>query len=285
MRLDAFTAAPRMFGGAGKATLDERNELFFVDYDIIPLLVQQAYPTVIDKGPGSDLAKLMAVSKYVCVRARARAVVVQRVATCRVVFAPPTYAHNAFVVCAFGTCRAADAVSDGDLYSEYVRNRQAWGLLPSVAIAAVRTTQCGAGAPPPYIPFPTYLGKNSSRMRRSRLVAELGVHVAAAVTGGRNAIRTDYMEPLRGAMLAPLLSKSAPENASEAATKTVQLLDAYGMSKARCCCFFVLACMCTCTGVRLSVHCVCSFILHELWACDVLLCVAYDLFVALCRTT
>lgn len=40
LRLDAFTAAPKMFAEARSLSLTDRMEFFFVDYDMIPLLIQ-----------------------------------------------------------------------------------------------------------------------------------------------------------------------------------------------------------------------------------------------------
>jgi replication factor C subunit 1 len=190
LRLDAFSAAPRMFSEAKTTSLDARMELFFVDYDMIPLLVQQAYPNVIEKSTGPDVVKMNR--------------------------------------CA----RAAEAISDCDIYTEYVRNRQAWGLLPSVAAGNVRATGWAAG-PPPFLMFPTFLGKNSSRNKKARLLAELDLHMAAHVSGSRDAIRLDYFEPLQQTLFKPLMGEPAKADPVKAATAAIELLDAYGLSKAR----------------------------------------------------
>ena len=69
--------------------------------------------------------------------------------------------------------KAADSIAVGDVYSEYIRNRQAWALLPSLAVANVRAATFAATANPGMVFFPAWLGKNSSRGKRARLLAEL----------------------------------------------------------------------------------------------------------------
>lgn len=190
LRLDAFTATPKMFSETKSSSLDARLELFYVDYDMIPLLVQQAYPSVVDRTAAPDIAKINRCTK------------------------------------------AADAVSDADIYSDYVRSRQAWGMLPAIAAANVRA--CGwASGPPPFLQFPTYLAKFSSRNKRARLLAEMGLHMAAHSSGGREAIRLDYFEPVRDMLFAPLIGDKALADPAGAAQKSIEILDVYGLSKVR----------------------------------------------------
>jgi hypothetical protein len=54
LRLDAFTAAPKLFSEAKRLGLGERIELFMVDYDLVPLLVQQAFPDAVQRSAAAD---------------------------------------------------------------------------------------------------------------------------------------------------------------------------------------------------------------------------------------
>ena len=161
-----------------------------MDYDFIPLLVNQAYVDVLARAPVGTPASQMA-----------------RLA------------------------RAAECMSDGDVISDYIRSRQAWGLLPSLALATTRTATFAAG-PAPFLSFPTWLGKNSSRGKRARLLAELALHVAPHVSGGREALRLDYLDHLRTGLFAPLAAPGTPDDPAPVVDAVINMLDAYGMSRA-----------------------------------------------------
>ena len=192
LRLDAGSAAPRMFDSA--LPLATREDLFFVDYDLIPLHIQQMYAATIDKASGPDAAKLQRLY------------------------------------------RAASAISDADLFQAPMLERNAWGLLPSVALAYVRAAGWASG-PPAFVMFPTILGKMSTARKRSRLVAEMGAAMAAAAGGGgsrgQSALRLDYMSTLRSRLFAGLAAANAADKdaVAAAARDASQLLDEYNLSK------------------------------------------------------
>lgn len=222
LRLDAFTAAPKMFLEARTLELNARMEYFFgacsppasaasaalpasaapcntspcvlvarvtslaVDYDMIPLLIQQSYVSTADKAGGPEAAKLARISK------------------------------------------AADCIADSDIFEGYVRKRQAWGLLPAVAASYTRAATWTAG-PSTLIPFPTWLGRNSARGKRSRLLAEMGVRMASHVSGGRESVRLDYLDALRYACYRPL--EGPPADLPAAFEAVMAVLDAYSLSR------------------------------------------------------
>ena len=212
LRLDAFTAAPKMFLEARTLELNARMEYFFgacrsrrcccccavllitprgvtslaVDYDMIPLLIQQSYVSTADKAGGPEAAKLARISK------------------------------------------AADCISDSDIFEGYVRKRQAWGLLPAVAASYTRAATWTAG-PSTLIPFPTWLGRNSARGKRARLLAEMGVRMASHVSGGRESVRLDYLDALRYACYRPL--EGPPADLPAAFEAVMAVLDAYSLSR------------------------------------------------------
>jgi len=194
LRLDAFSAVPRMFSET-RLPLEARADLFFVDYDMAPLLIAQTYVDCITRSSGAglleDRAKLARLA------------------------------------------RAADAISEADVYSAEIRSSQAWGLLSHMAMAMVRATGAAACTAPPTVMFPTWFGKNSSRTKRARLLAELGLHMGASVSGGREAIRLDIIDPLRTRLLAPMMRAGAVEDALPRVQETIALLDEYGLSSVR----------------------------------------------------
>ena len=125
-------------------------------------------------------------------------------------------------------CKAADCISDSDIFDSYVRGRQAWGLLPSVGASYTRAATWAAG-PSSVIPFPVWLGKNSSRSKRLRLLAEMGTRLAAHVSGGRESVRLDYLDALRFACFRPF--EHAVADASTAFEAVMAVLDSYSLSR------------------------------------------------------
>ena len=55
-RVDAFSATGKLFGAHG--TLDERSNLAFVDFSLVPLMVAEGYVAAAGKGRGDDAEKL-----------------------------------------------------------------------------------------------------------------------------------------------------------------------------------------------------------------------------------
>ena len=51
-RVDAFSATGRLFANAG--SLDERMNLVFVDFSLVPLMVAEGYLSAASRGPGND---------------------------------------------------------------------------------------------------------------------------------------------------------------------------------------------------------------------------------------
>jgi hypothetical protein len=67
-------------------------------------------------------------------------------------------------------------------------------------------------------------------MKRARMLATLGLHMGANVSGGREAIRLDYLDPLRTRLLLPLAAPGAAEDALPPVRASIALLDEYGLS-------------------------------------------------------
>jgi hypothetical protein len=111
--------------------------------------------------------------------------------------------------------------------------RQAWGLLPSLAMACARACTAAETRSPPVVNFPVWLGKNSSRMKRARLLAELGLHMGGNTSGGREAIRLDMLDPLRTRLLLPLCSAEAAAEPLQPVHTAIAILDEYGLSNVR----------------------------------------------------
>jgi len=136
-RVDAFTAAGRLFGYHGNKaagpkynTLDTRMNLVFVDHGMVPLMIGEAYPAAAGRGAGSDVDKMSA-----CMA-------------------------------------AADRMSSWDLIDSRIMRQQAWSLLPSAAVGVVAAAAAACG-PAPFQIFPSLLGKMSKRGKIRRAHADI----------------------------------------------------------------------------------------------------------------
>lgn len=144
-RIDAFTAAGRLFGYHGDAitgpkynSIDTRMNLVFVDHGMVPLMIGEAYVAAAGRGRGTEIDKLNA--------------------------------------CA----RAADTMSLWDTIDSRIMRNQAWGLLPAAACTVVAAGAAACG-PAPFQIFPSLLGKMSKRgkIRRAQMDLRRRAHISS----------------------------------------------------------------------------------------------------------
>ena len=74
--------------------------------------------------------------------------------------------------------------------------------------------------------FPSWLGRNSTLTKRSRLLRELGGHMQAQASGDKAEIRQAYVPALRTQLLKPLL-----ERGGDAIPEVIAMLDEYQLTK------------------------------------------------------
>ena len=104
--IDHSQAVQFMFKNAGvEKTFPARFDAYFVNYDLIPLLIQQFYPSTIQSNAG-------------------------KLGT-----------HKTLE----NLSKAADAVCDADIATKYVRARQEWQLLPTTAALNLRVASFAPG--------------------------------------------------------------------------------------------------------------------------------------------
>jgi replication factor C subunit 1 len=89
--------------------------------------------------------------------------------------------------------RAAEQISNWDMINTKIHTVQMWGLLPSATLAVVNASK-SANGPAPFQIFPSWLGKNSKRLKHRRLVKELqtesGIKGEYGLCDTRNTLRT-----------------------------------------------------------------------------------------------
>uniref|UniRef100_I3JR07 Replication factor C subunit 1 n=1 Tax=Oreochromis niloticus TaxID=8128 RepID=I3JR07_ORENI len=189
MKLGPFDVCRKVFASGeetARMSLIDKSDLFFHDYSLAPLFVQENYLHVRPAAAGGNLkSHLVLLSK------------------------------------------TADSICDGDLVDRRIRSRQNWSLLPTQAIyASVLPGELMRGYMNQFPIFPSWLGKNSSTNKHSRIMQELSSHMSLKTLSSKQAVNLDYLHYLRQAILNPL-QKHGAEGAAEA----VQLLDDYQLIK------------------------------------------------------
>jgi replication factor C subunit 1 len=149
LRLDLFSATQRLIGNK-KINLNEAEQLVFVDYNMIPLMVQEAY-IASSRGSLED------------------------------------------------TLKASEYISNGDIIDRRLRQKQDWTLLPHLVETTVAAAKSVSG-PAPFQIFPSWLGKNSKRLKHRRYIDNLSSKVFCS----NDSFRLDYAEPLQNILLHPL---------------------------------------------------------------------------------
>ena len=89
-------------------------------------------------------------------------------------------------------------------------------------VRVARISHGGIGFPG----FPEWMGKNSARRKRDRLLSEIAIHMGQTTPVSRRGLRMDYLCTLKHALLQPLIRKG-----KDAILDTVDMLDAYGLSR------------------------------------------------------
>lgn len=203
LRLSPFDAClsilggPRLQVGSNGVPLQDRYNAFFIDYSLVPLLVQQNY---IDSArSGIFQSKLPAMMRLSLEDKMER------------------------------LSMAADAVSDMELAgSRLMGADQHWELLPTQGMMSVRVGHLTSGFQA-FPTFPQWLGKFSTQNKSRRLTNELVAHTQLQIGQGFAPMRLDYVHFLRGRLLDTVLSRSG--DSTEAVKRTIDLLDIYGLSK------------------------------------------------------
>ncbi|KAK3699205.1 DNA replication factor C complex subunit Rfc1 [Vermiconidia calcicola] len=184
-----------MFNPASKATLNEKQELYFNDHEFAPLMMQENYlgtnPARTnqwnDKPKMKKLASLDLASK------------------------------------------AAEAISDGDLVDRMIHgSQQQWGLMPTHAMLSfVRPASFIYGSMAGHhTRFTAWLGKNSSQSKFMRQLKEIQGHMRLRVSADRFEIRQSYQP-----VLFERLVRRLQREGKEAVPEIIELMDGYFLTK------------------------------------------------------
>ncbi|CAL8103352.1 unnamed protein product [Orchesella dallaii] len=167
-----------------KMSIHDKNGLFFQDYNIGPLFVQENYARWIPAAAKGNRHKHMDLLS-----------------------------------------KTAASIADADLVETVIRKSQNWGLLPVQAVFAsyipgeyMESNSMGA------VEFPQWLGRNSNKNKRQRLLQNLHTHLHLQVSGSLEALNMDYLPYLRRAITKPLIAADH-ESAAEVMEQYTLLRD------------------------------------------------------------
>ncbi|KAF1829986.1 DNA replication factor C, large subunit [Decorospora gaudefroyi] len=182
-----------MFASSSKATLNEKIELYFNDHEFSPLMLQENYLgtnpmlSLNYMGKEKNLKNLELAS------------------------------------------RAADSISDGDLVDRMIHgSQQQWSLMPTHAVFSfVRPASFVSGSTAGnQTRFTSWLGKNSTSNKLSRMIKEIQAHMRLRSSGDRHEIRQQYV-PVLWTDLVQKLQKEG----KEAVPEIIELMDSYFLTK------------------------------------------------------
>ncbi|CAG9535431.1 unnamed protein product [Cercopithifilaria johnstoni] len=104
--------------------------------------------------------------------------------------------------------KAANSISEGDIIDRIIRTTGAWTLLNEQALfSSVAPTSYMNGHMKGVINFPSWLGKNSTFIRRQRLLRQLATHTYLRTFAAVFPMVLDYVPVLRHNYCRPLLDK------------------------------------------------------------------------------
>ena len=139
LKIGPWDVCRQVFNDSDRRNMNihQKADLFFHDYSIGPLFVQENYwkarPKVAQSGKRSALLAQLA--------------------------------------------KAARSIADGDLVEKAIRNQNAWSLLPTQAVfSCVLPGEAMSGHLAGEIEFPSWLGNNSKKNKMDRLSQELHMH-------------------------------------------------------------------------------------------------------------
>lgn len=128
---------------------------------------------------------------------------------------------------------AAESMSDFNMVENRIRGGtdMNWGLLPFAGALGVKTGFHAAGPSGAFFPgfpeFSTWLGRNSSKGKKQRILGELNHHMNYKISGGTQEVRLSYLPFLRQNFMTKL-KDSSDENSNK---EIIQLMDDYGLDR------------------------------------------------------
>ena len=160
-RLDAFSATGKLFGSQG--SFDDKSNLVFVDFGLVPLMVAEGYAAASGKGNNASYTDVMKMEHCI---------------------------------------RAADYLGSYDMIDRTIHKTQNWSLLPA-SVSMVVSAASAAQGPAPFNIFPSALGKISKKNKHMRWLRDLrkrgGFASMEALLDSRDLLRMRLFKSGQGA--------------------------------------------------------------------------------------
>jgi len=169
--------------------LDKRLRHYFVDSGMTPLMVQDSYLSV-----SMNLPAMPAMQREL--------MGLERVAM------------------------ASESIASADVVGKRISSEQQWALAPLHGILSCCAPGYYAQGNIGRINFPSWLGRNSTCLKRHRQLRECTSRMQAHVSGSKEEVRQAYVPALRELLLRPMRELGA-----DGASKVIELMDAYCLSK------------------------------------------------------
>ncbi|KAG8855857.1 hypothetical protein FRB96_006679 [Tulasnella sp. 330] len=203
-----FTVIEKLFGPYflspnNRKTLNDKMDLYFHDFSLIPLMVQENYL----KSQPKKLAGMVGT---------AHALEEMKLMD-----------------------QAASAISDGDMVDAMIHGQgyqsqpeQHWGLMPLHAVHSMvqpATAMYGSASMwggPNAMSFPSWLGQNSKQTKLKRQLGDIQIRMRLRVTGDKCEIRERYIPGLYPVLVQPLIDHGA-----DAISDVITTMDEYFLSK------------------------------------------------------
>jgi replication factor C subunit 1 len=121
---------------------------------------------------------------------------------------------------------AASSIADADVVGTRIAKEQQWSLAPLHGTLACIAPGFYAQGYLGRLGFPSWLGRNSSSMKRQRQLRECTAHMQAKISGSKDEVRQSYMTALRAPLLRPLLTQG-----TDGTAEVLEFMDSYSLAK------------------------------------------------------
>ncbi len=180
--------------------LYKRTDAFFVDYSLMGLMVHQNYIKIANQRYGKTKSS-------------------------------GNMDPDAELHCLNELYEGTKCMSDFAVAEESLRTEQNWSLLPLCSVLAVKSGYHAGGETGGMLggfpEFSGWLGKNSSRGKKNRLIQELAHHMNYKISADNTELRLGYLPTIRNHLSKLLLTTKGDVHVTEA----IDFMDEYGLDR------------------------------------------------------
>ncbi|KAJ1561711.1 hypothetical protein HK096_003618, partial [Nowakowskiella sp. JEL0078] len=179
-------------------TFAEKMELYFLDYDMLPLMIQENY-----------IKNIPAIAREVVQNGDKKKFEIETLNL---------------------LSEAANSISDGDIVSNMIRGGQHWGLMNVHNVfSCVRPSFFVHGAKPGQLGFSSVLGQQSKTTKNYRLLREIQIHMRLHISGDKTEVRQSYLPILAVQLTRPL--KREVDEIKQSYQDIISLMDSYYLTR------------------------------------------------------